>query len=260
MMRQNKKTRNPGAFTLIELLVVVAIISLLVSILLPSLQQAKAIAKKTVCAGNLRGMHTALVLYLEENDGRFFPYKEVKSDGDLWYWGFEQTGTGGDEGSRPIDESRARLARYVSQTGNTTSCPSLPYDYPYLKPKFKLAGYGFAINRMMLAGGNPPRKWDDVTNPSSTIAWADSVQINIWQSPASPSNPLLEEWYYLDNRNGLPATFHFRHLSDSNAAFADGSVRSLLPYWLDERCDGLVGRPEPAVQPAEVSYLLRLEK
>ncbi|MDY6914620.1 MAG: type II secretion system protein [Planctomycetota bacterium] len=256
-MRQ--PTRQTG-FTLIELLVSIVIISILTAIVVPSLGQARRLARKSVCAVNLRATQLALSLYLEENDGNFFPYQLPQADGVLWYWGFEQTGGGTGEGDRPIDESQARLAPYVCQPGKTTNCPSLTRDYPFLKPKFATAGYGFAINRMMLAGGNPSRRLGDITQPSATVAWADSVQINIWQAPASATNPLLEEWYYLDNRLGLPATFHFRHLYSCNAAFADGAVCPLASVWLDVRCDGLVGRPEAAVPPSEVTPLLKLDK
>ena len=253
------RKRKSRAFTLIELLVVISVISLLVSILLPSLYRVRTLARRSLCASNARSMNMALILYMEMNRGQFFPFLEQKDDGKLWYWGFEKGNE--PEGSRPIDTTRARLAPYISPDGQTMICPSLPSDYPHFKPKFLLPGYGYALNRMMLSGlpqaGN---SWAEVLRPSETITWADSVQINTWTPPASSSRPMIEEWYYLDNRNASPATFHFRHLKKCNVAFADGSARSLQPYWLDNRCDGLVGRLEPAVAPSGVSDLLRLKK
>jgi len=58
-----------GGFTLIELLVVIAIIALLVSILLPSLQRAKELAKRAVCAANLHHLCMAVQTYAAEYDG-----------------------------------------------------------------------------------------------------------------------------------------------------------------------------------------------
>ena len=46
--------RSPGGFTLIEVLVVVAIIALLIAILLPSLQRARAASRATVCGSNIK--------------------------------------------------------------------------------------------------------------------------------------------------------------------------------------------------------------
>ena len=60
-------------FTLIELLVVIAIIGILVSILLPSLNKAKIIARRTACAGNLRSVGVGFRMYLDNNGG-IMPY------------------------------------------------------------------------------------------------------------------------------------------------------------------------------------------
>jgi prepilin-type N-terminal cleavage/methylation domain-containing protein len=57
-------------FTLIELLVVVAIIGLLIAILLPSLANARELAKTAACASNLRQVGSIIHLFAAENDGR----------------------------------------------------------------------------------------------------------------------------------------------------------------------------------------------
>lgn len=56
------------AFTLIELLVVIAIIALLVSILLPSLNRAKGLAKKTVCLAHIKGIGLCAMMYADANN------------------------------------------------------------------------------------------------------------------------------------------------------------------------------------------------
>jgi len=55
-------------FTLIELLVVIAIIALLVSILLPSLKRAKELARRSVCASNMRQLGVGALLYSNDHD------------------------------------------------------------------------------------------------------------------------------------------------------------------------------------------------
>ncbi len=57
------------AFTLIELLVVVAIISLLVSILLPSLRAAQDLAREVGCASSLHNMGIAVGFHAHDHDG-----------------------------------------------------------------------------------------------------------------------------------------------------------------------------------------------
>jgi prepilin-type N-terminal cleavage/methylation domain-containing protein/prepilin-type processing-associated H-X9-DG protein len=57
-------------FTLTELLVVVSIISLLVSIMLPSLTRAKRQAEQVHCLANQHQVHLAWMLYSENNDDK----------------------------------------------------------------------------------------------------------------------------------------------------------------------------------------------
>jgi prepilin-type processing-associated H-X9-DG protein len=67
---------SSSAFTLAELLTVIAVVALLMAILLPSLQRARHQAKAVVCQSNLRQWGLIFPMYLEDNDGRFFPFYE----------------------------------------------------------------------------------------------------------------------------------------------------------------------------------------
>ena len=65
--------RTTPAFTLIELLVVIGIITILISILLPSLNRARETANRVKSAANLRQMGLGMLLYSNDNKGKFPP-------------------------------------------------------------------------------------------------------------------------------------------------------------------------------------------
>ena len=71
-----------NGFTLIELLVVISIIALLIAMLLPALESARAAAQRTSCASNLRGIGVGLHAYQVEH--REFPYQRPRNTGQVW--------------------------------------------------------------------------------------------------------------------------------------------------------------------------------
>ena len=56
-------------FTLVELLVVIAIIALLMAILMPALNRARELGRRSVCMGNLKQLVFAWVMYADDNGG-----------------------------------------------------------------------------------------------------------------------------------------------------------------------------------------------
>jgi prepilin-type processing-associated H-X9-DG protein len=208
----------------VELLAVVAVIGLLAALLLPALAGGKHAAQRIKCASNLRQLGLAAQMYLDENDGNTFPYRLYATNGGVLYW-FGWFGSGV-EGEREFDPKQGPLYEYVNGLG-VEICPSLNYASSYFKSKARGAAFGYGYNwHLGSTNGQPPVNVSRVYNTSQLTLFADTAQINDFQPPASPSHPMLEEWYYVDDARG-PLNYpnaHFRHQQRANVVFLDGHV------------------------------------
>jgi prepilin-type N-terminal cleavage/methylation domain-containing protein/prepilin-type processing-associated H-X9-DG protein len=235
------------AFTLVELLVVIAIIAVLAGLLLPTLTKSKSAAGSAKCISNLRQLGVASQLYWDDNRGNCFAYSTGPTNGGLNYW-FGWIGSGA-EGQRPFDLSFGKLYPYLNGC-DVRLCPALDYRMPKFKLKATNVVFSYGYNSYLSSGsGSIPIRVDQMKLTAETVLFGDAAQVNTFQAPASHDNPMLEEWYYLDNSIGYP-NGHFRHRKKANVVFVDIHVGSetMLPGSIDPNLPNqFVGRLRPEI-------------
>ncbi|MEX1119390.1 MAG: hypothetical protein WEB60_11420, partial [Terrimicrobiaceae bacterium] len=107
------------------------------------------------------------------------------------------------------------------------------------KPKYRFGYLGVAYNVLLAvddgnrnaawSGRDPqkaqglpiPMRLGQLARPDQTVVFATSAQVNTFQAPASASNPMIEEFYGIDDRE---VTVHFRHGGNAMVAYATGNV------------------------------------
>ncbi|GIW76199.1 MAG: hypothetical protein KatS3mg104_1262 [Phycisphaerae bacterium] len=83
--RRSTFSCQQSGFSLVELLVVIMILSILIALLLPAVQKARASARQVACASNLRQLSHALLLYATEYRGALvFGYSNQASPMQGW--------------------------------------------------------------------------------------------------------------------------------------------------------------------------------
>lgn len=208
----NKK----DAFTLIELLVVIAIISLLVSILLPSLQQAKALARQTVCLSHIHQVMLAFGLYHADCNGLYPDYREVISETNVLLWYVRMAKTG-----------------YFSDT-NILWCPGNERDESDRNGRYKWGGIDHGYNMLMTLtyihghATYDPANVADIQHLAETITICDARR----RDPLTDEpNPMVSwgfytpySWYYgvADRGAGIAVARHGGLGGRCGVGWADG--------------------------------------
>jgi len=247
-LARNRRHVGTG-FTLIELLVVIAIIALLVTLLMPSLKQARDLAKWSMCQANLKQVGVAMSMYVPDNDDYMPPYYSGVS-------GYDDDGWVGPDDVRYHSWSQGVLMTFWHKGGNYPDPPRngdgllRPYSgssknsldailsCPAMKkggvPKyvthngngwndwvFGERGFGLNFSNVMeeVEGG---ARWGElrimqagkINRPSKLIYMAEGIG---WCQAMYPG-------YYNDPGQSTATTPTERHFGDFDMVFCDGHV------------------------------------
>jgi hypothetical protein len=161
---------------------------------------------------------------LPENNNVYWKYSDAVTYGPdtLWWFGLESVASKGQaEGQRYLDKSKGPLGPYIVDASGLVTDPWFYGSGQTFKPKFNNSHFAFGFNGL-LEGRNA----SSIQQPGQCVVFATCAQVNTFQRPASAKNPMVEEFYLINDRE---YSVHFRVGGQAMVAFANGSVGFLEP-------------------------------
>jgi len=182
-------------FTLIELLVVIAIIAILAAILFPVFARAREKAQQTSCLSNVKQLSLAVLMYVQDQDGRLPVVFWKEPDGTKHYW--------------------VEVCDPYIKNPQIKKCPNWPeYTFSYA---FN-ANFGYV---QADGSGSLSRAWFPVariTEPASTLMVGENESTSNYPGPLHPIVGL----YYMGPN--YPKCYE-RHNGGVNMGFCDGHAK-----------------------------------
>jgi len=214
-------------FTLIELLVVISIIALLISILLPVLQQTKAAAESVKCKSNLRSIGLGWAIYADLSDGHILPawvdFSDLYGPGAAapWYEKLLNMDLAGERGA----DSEEVLHCPADKTGRIAwFLTPVPLSYGY-NPYLGDGTLSPAVASLISPGTNTLPKLVNIQSPSSVIVSGDGW---MWNEVVAPSSLYRSLWqiYFIGGLMDM-GDIYGAHDDAMNSHWGDGHVSSI---------------------------------
>jgi len=213
-------------FTLIELLAVITIILVLGVVTAGAGWKVYENSSLAVSANNIRQLAAGGMNYLAEHNYVYWSYRANDPEngvGVTWWFGFEPLASlGRREGDREFDAAKGPLGGYIPK--GIRPDPSFALGGNAFKPKYRNGYIGTGYN-VLLGGGflgsRALQNHFQLSDPAKVVVFFTSAQVNTFQRPASARNPMIEEFYGIDEKE---RTVHFRHNGKAMVSFASGNA------------------------------------